>query len=104
MPVGSQETALTQQERRQSRRSEIAQPIRVQPKDLKDGYFDELTVTVNTSRNGIAFASRLAVYYIGMELRVTYPYTATVKINHVGRVIRIEPLDSNFQRIILKLT
>jgi len=86
-----------------SRRAEIAQPIRLQPKDLRDGYFDELTVTVNTSRNGIAFASRLAVYYLGMELRVTYPCTATVKINHLGRVTRIEPLDSNFQRIIVQL-
>ena len=98
------EAQVTTQERRQSRRAQIAQPIRLQPKDLKDGYFDELTVTVNTSRNGIAFASRLAVFYIGMELHVTYPYTATVKINHLGRVIRIEPLDSNFQRIILHLS
>lgn len=94
---------MTQEERRQSRRAQLAQPIRIQPKDLRDGYFDELTVTVNTSRNGIAFASRLEVYYIGMELRVTYPYTTTVKINHLGRVIRIEPLDANFQRIVLKL-
>ena len=94
---------MAKQERRQSRRAELAQPIRVQPKDLKDGYFDELTTTINTSRSGIAFASRLAVYYIGMELRVTYPYTATVKVNHVGRVIRIQPLDANFQRIVLQL-
>lgn len=93
-----------QKERRRSRRSEIAQPIRLQPTDLRDSYFDELTVTVDTSRNGVAFASRLAVYYLGMELRVTYPFTATVKINHIGRVTRIEPLDRNFQRVVVQLS
>lgn len=94
---------MTQEERRSSGRKELSQPIRLQPMDPSDGYFDEVTTTVDTSRNGLAFATQLSVYYLGMELRVTYPHTATVKINHVGRVTRIERLDENFQRIIISL-
>lgn len=97
------EAGVAEMERRDSVRRQVAQPIRIQPLDAKDGYFDEITTTLNNSRHGIAFASRLAVFYMGMQVRVTYPYTATVKVNHVGRIIRIEKLDENFQRIIVKL-
>ena len=95
---------MTQEERRGSRRTQVPQPVRMQPKEAKDGYFDEITTTLDTSKHAVSFATRLAVYYIGMELRVTYPHTATIKVNHIGKVIRVEPLDENFLRIVVKLT
>ena len=97
------EAEVAQKERRDSQRRKVTQPIRIQPLDVKDGYFDEITTTLDNCRHGISFASRLAVFYMGMGVRVAYPYTATVKVNHVGKVIRIEKLDANFQRIVIKL-
>jgi hypothetical protein len=90
-------------ERRRSRRVKTAQSVRVQPLEKEDGSFSDVTPALDAARDGIAIASKLPVYYLGMKVRVTYPYTAAVRANYIGKVVRIQRLDDNFQRISIHL-
>lgn len=90
---------VSAEERRRSRRVNTAQSVRVQPYDEKDGKFSDVTPALDAARDGISFASKLPVYYLGMKVRVAYPYSAAVQMNYIGKVVRIQRLDDNFQRI-----
>ncbi|MBI3404772.1 MAG: hypothetical protein HY046_04885 [Acidobacteria bacterium] len=90
-------------ERRGSRRVGTEQAVRVEPFDDKDGSFVDITPALDAARNGLSFASKHPVYYIGQKLRVTYPFSASVQNHHIGKVVRIQRLDDNFQRISVHL-
>jgi hypothetical protein len=89
--------------RRGSRRIEVSQQVRLQPFDDADGPFTEVTTALDASREGLAFASKHPYYYLNMKLNVTYPFTATLQLHHIGKVVRIQRLDENFQRISVHL-
>ena len=89
--------------RRGSRRVDTAQSVRVQAFDPEDGNFSDVTPALDLSKEGIAFASKLTVYYLGQKLRVTYPYSAAAQMHFIAKVVRIQRLDDNFQRISVHL-
>ena len=86
-------------EHRRSRRVGMKQALRVRPLDPKDGPFEELGTTKNVSQGGVYFVTQREVYYEGMRLSVTVPYSATGTQNYElhGKVTRVEEL-GNSQR------
>ena len=103
MAMNADPSDVKTDERRGSRRVDSEQSLRVEPYDAKDGSFCDVTVALDAARSGLAFASKHPVYYIGMKLRITYPYTATMQAHHIGKVVRIQRLDDNFQRVSVHL-
>jgi hypothetical protein len=90
---------MRQIEHRRSRRVGMKQALLVRPLDPKDGSFEELGTTKNVSQGGVYFVTQRKVYYEGMRLSVTVPYSATGTQNYEyrGRVTRVEEL-GNSQR------
>jgi PilZ domain len=86
-------------EHRRSRRARMKQALRVRPSEPKDGSFEELGTTANVSQGGVYFVTEREVYYEGMRLFVTVPYSATGAGNYEchGKVTRVEEL-GNSQR------
>jgi len=90
---------MTQIEHRRSRRARMKQALRVRPLDRKDGSFEEFGTTANVSQGGVYFVTQRDVYYLGMRLSVTVPYSETGAQNYEyhGKVTRVEQL-GNSQR------
>jgi hypothetical protein len=46
----------------------MARPVRVRPSEPRDEHFEDLPVSVNASKGGIYFTTRLSSYYKGMRV------------------------------------
>lgn len=82
-------------EKRRSRRAKIARTLRVRPSDPKDEHFEDLPVSINTSREGVLFKTRRATYYPGMRVFVTFPYSSPhdpMNCEYVAQVVRVDKL------------
>lgn len=82
-------------EKRTNRRAKMSRPLRVRPSDPRDDHFEDLPVSVNASKDGIYFTSRLASYYPGMRVFVTFPFTSAhdpMNCEYVAQVLRVEKL------------
>jgi hypothetical protein len=82
---------------RVSRRAKIARPVRVRPSEPRDDQFEDLPISVNASKEGIYFITRLKSYYPGMRVFVTFPYSSPhdpMNCESVGQVVRVEKLDA----------
>jgi hypothetical protein len=82
-------------EKRTNRRAKMSRPLRVRPSDPNDDHFEDLPVSVNASKDGIYFTSRLASYYPGMRVFVTFPFTSAhdpMNCEYVAQVLRVEEL------------
>ena len=82
---------------RRSRRAKIARPVRVRPSEPRDDHFEDVPVSVNASRDGLYFVSRLHSYYPGMRVFITFPYSSPhdpMNCEYVGQVLRVEKLDN----------
>jgi hypothetical protein len=89
------ETRVT--DNRRSRRAKIARPVRVRPSEPRDDHFEDIPVSVNASRNGLYFVSRLHSYYPGMRVFITFPYSSPhdpMNCEYVGQVLRVNKLDN----------
>lgn len=75
------------------------QALRIRSLDPKDGPFEEIGTTKNVSQGGVYFVTQREVYYEGMRLSVTVPYSATgtQTYEYHGKVTRVEEL-GNSQR------
>jgi len=84
-----------QSEKRRSRRAKIARQVRVRPSSPQDEHFEDIPTSVNASREGIYFSTRIAGYYAGMRVFVTFPFTSAhdpMSCEYVARVVRVEDL------------
>jgi hypothetical protein len=84
-------------DKRAGRRAKIARPVRVRPSEPRDDHFDDLPISVNASKSGIYFTSRLKSYYPGMRVFVTFPYSSPhdpMNCEYVAQVVRVEKLES----------
>jgi hypothetical protein len=95
---------MKQIEHRRSRRVRMKQALRVRPLDPKDGSFEELGTTKNFSQDGVYFVTQREVYYQGMRLSVTVPYSATGTQNYEyhGKVTRVEELGNSQRGIAIR--
>lgn len=82
-------------EQRRNPRARVSLSVRVRPVNLQDGQFEDVRVTMNTSRTGLYFTTTQQHYRAGMRLLVTFPYgpegsaTNREDIAHVVRVDRL---------------
>jgi hypothetical protein len=84
-------------EKRVGRRAKIAKPVRVRPSEPRDDHFEDLPISVNASKSGIYFTSRLKSYYPGMRVFVTFPYSSPhdpMNCEYVAQVVRVEKLEN----------
>jgi hypothetical protein len=82
---------------RVSRRAKIAKPVRVRPSEPRDDHFEDLPISVNASKSGIYFISRLRSYYPGVRVFVTFPYSSPhdpMNCEYVAQVVRVEKLEN----------
>ena len=95
---------IRQIEHRRSRRVGMKQALRVRPLDKKDGSFEELGTTKNVSQGGVYFVTVREVYYEGMHLSVTVPYSATGTQNYEyhGKVTRVDELGNNQRGVAIR--
>jgi hypothetical protein len=83
--------------KRVSHRAKIARPVRVRPSEPRDDHFDDLPISVNASKEGIYFTTRLKSYYPGMRVFVTFPYSSPhdpMNREYVAQVVRVEKLEN----------
>lgn len=87
-----EEAAEKAKERRRNRRSKMARPVLVRPRD--PNYHEEAQTTVNISRDGYYFVTAAQHYYLGMPVGVTFPYTPGDPCNaeKSAKVVRIDKL------------
>jgi hypothetical protein len=84
-------------DKRVSRRAKIARPVRVRPSEPRDDHFEDLPISVNASKEGIYFTTRLKSYYPGMRVFVTFPYSSPhdpMNREYVAQVVRVEKLEN----------
>ena len=82
-------------ELRRSRRAKVAKPLRVRPSEPRDDPFEDMPISVNASKEGIYFTTRRPVYYKGMRVFVTFPFTSAkdpMRSEYIAEVTRIENL------------
>jgi hypothetical protein len=80
---------------RRSRRAKISKPLRVRPSEPRDEHFEDMTISVNASKEGIYFHTRRPNYYKGMRVFVTFPFTSAhdpMSCEYVAEVVRVEEL------------
>jgi len=79
-------------DRRRRRRALISAPVRVRGVDVTNGGPDEISTTVDVSRTGLLFATRLNCYSRSMDVMVTFPYSSAphaIQAEQAGRVMRV---------------
>jgi hypothetical protein len=91
--VKAAETA-TVSELRRARRAKLVRPMRVRPSEPRDDHFEDLPISVNASKHGVYFTSRITTYYKGMRVFVTFPYTPHDPMNseYLAEVVRVDAL------------
>ena len=79
-----------EQEHRASRRVKVSRPLLARPSDPK--YKEEVQVTLNTSRDGLYFRTRLKHYHVRMRVSVILGYIPNDRCNStsLGKVVRID--------------
>jgi hypothetical protein len=82
-------------EKRGSRRAKMSRPLRVRPSEPRDKHFEDFPVSINASKDGIYFKTKLKFYYPGMRLFVTFPFTSAhdpMNCEYVAEVLRVDEL------------
>ncbi len=97
---------LVQSERRAKRRALISAPIRVRSIDLTRNSLDDITTTLNVSRQGIMIASTSSIYSRGMDVMVTFPHSKapnSIQSEQPGRVVHVAELAGGHRSVAITL-
>jgi hypothetical protein len=92
-----QKVEITAAEKRRSVRAKIARPVRVRPSEPRDDHFEDIPISVNASKTGIYFISRMKSYYPGMRVFITFPFSSPhdpMNCEYVGQVVRVEKMEN----------
>jgi hypothetical protein len=86
------------EDRRRTERVDVSMPVRVCSSDGQPDKFEEVSSTLNASRDGLYFATKAQSYKVGMSLVVTFPYSHTTErnVHFLGKVVRIDALSDGF--------
>jgi CheY-like chemotaxis protein len=85
-------SGLHPMERRRRRRALISAPVRVRSLHVTLDSIDEVSLTLDVSREGILASTQLCSYHPGMEVAVTFPYSdhpGAQQVEQPGRVVRM---------------
>jgi hypothetical protein len=99
-------SALTQTERRGSRRCKITQLMRIRPSDPEKEHFDDMRGTISVSRSGVFFQTSETGYELGMRLFVTMPYShdaGGMNREYLAEVVRVDSLANGMTGIGFKI-
>jgi len=94
-------------ERRAKRRALISAPVRERSVNTTRNAVDDVTTTLNASRMGILLTSSNPIYFRGMDVMVTFPYTRSaegLQAEQPGRVVRISELPDGQRSIAIALS
>jgi hypothetical protein len=82
------------EDRRRTERVDVSMPLRVCSSESDADQFEEVSTTLNASRDGLYFASKVPRYKAGMSLVVSFPYSHATERNvyFLGKVVRIDAL------------
>lgn len=86
-------------ERRRTERVDVSLPVRVCFSNGTAGQFEEVSSTLNASRDGLYFATKCQAYKPGMSLLVTFPFSHVPEhnVHFFGKVVRVNVLpDGSF--------
>jgi hypothetical protein len=78
-------------EKRQTPRAKISLSARIRPSDPRRE--EEVRTTLNRSPCGLYFTTWTEHYYVGMHLRVTFPYSSSVDLCNSEQVATIARID-----------
>lgn len=93
--ISRDKSSRPQGDRREKRRALISCPVRVRGINLGTRAADEISTTVDVSRNGILFLTSSSCFHRGMEVAVTLPYTQSPgapRSEQFGSVVRVSEL------------
>lgn len=81
-------------ERRRTERVDVSMPLRVCFSEGSADRFEEVSSTLNASRDGLYFATKTQCYKVGMSLVVTFPFFHAPErnVHFLGKVVRIDRL------------
>jgi len=81
-------------ERRRTERVEVSLPVRVCSSGGSADQFEEVSSTLNASRDGLYFATKVQSYKVGMSLVVTFPFSQAPErnVHFFGKVVRMDAL------------
>lgn len=92
-------------DRRNSRRTNLAQPALIRPADPQ--YQEEVRATMNLSFDGLYFTTTAQHYTVGMKVEVIYPYRPgnpfPLARTVVGEVVRLDRHSSKYWGIAVKI-
>ncbi len=86
-PEEAARAALLAEERRCNARVKVLKPVRIRQVDSSQ---EEAGTITNLSRDGLNFTARSNHYQVGMELRLTLPYTGSECTCEVVRIQQLE--------------
>jgi len=93
-------------ERRSRRRAVISAPVRVRALDVTGNGPDEATTSLDVSRNGLLISVKSNLFFRGMEVAVTFPYTrakGAIQAEQHGRVVRVTELPGLYYTVAIAL-
>ncbi len=82
-------------EHRRNPRAKISRNLRIRPSNADHGDFEDFPQTVNVSKNGLYFSTKLPNYRVGLRLFVIYPFTYKedpMKSEYLAEVVRVVKL------------
>jgi len=82
------------EDRRRTERVPVSLPVHVCSSDVAIDKFEEVSTTLNASRDGVYFSSDIQTYKVGTSLLVTFPYSHAPErnVHFFGTVVRIDAL------------
>jgi hypothetical protein len=83
---------------RTNSRAKVSRKLRIRPSDAEFGHFEDFSNTVNVSKRGLYFHTRLPNYRVGIRLFVVYPFTYDndpMKSEYLAEVVRVDLLGEN---------
>lgn len=82
------------EDRRRTERVDVSLPVQVSSSESEAAQFEEVSTTLNASRDGLYFASEVPSYKVGMSLVVGFPYSHAAErtVYFLAKVVRIDPL------------
>jgi hypothetical protein len=80
-------------EYRRNPRARISRKLRTRPSNADHGDFEDFPLTMNVSKNGLYFSTKLPNYRVGLRLFVVYPFTYKedpMKSEYLAEVVRVD--------------
>ena len=92
--VGTVSVTEWVEDRRRTERVPVSLPVHVRSSDGSIDKFEEISTTLNASRDGLYFSSDSQIYKVGMPLVVTFPYSHAPErnVHFFSKVVRIDVL------------